>query len=150
MIGKFKNNGDRKDPQLDRPPPPVDFAALSREIEAEVADYAKHPAPPPPNPWDTATAASLDEVGMFRDLSLAELDRLLEKLNEEYSKVLARAKAFRANIERSHRVLEQEIMAHSERCRTAEKFFADFETAVVNQPPPIENKSESKEEEQAP
>lgn len=148
MIGKFKTNGDRKDPQLDRPPQQVDFAALSREIEAEVADYAKRS--PPPNPWDKATAASLDEVGMFRDLSLAELDRLLEKLNEEYSRVLARAKAFRANIERSHRVLEQEIMAHSERCRTAEKFFADFETAVVNQPPPIENKSESKEEEQAP
>lgn len=145
MIGKFKSNsnGDRKEPQVETPR--INFAKLAKEIdqEQEQVDYA-----PRQSPWDEARATSLDEVGMFRDLSLSELDKLLERLNAEYDRIMSRAKAFRENIEKGHKMLAQEIVTHSDRCKAASDFFANLSVSTVpNLPaPPAKEEPEPKAE----
>jgi len=116
----------------------IDFKKLADEIDKQTATLKPIPFAPPPKPHDIEQAqeVTLTEVGSFRDLSLAELDRLLEQLEADRNKLLRMAKHFRENIERGHQVLEAEILRHAERCRAANDFFVRFKSGHNEMPGP--------------
>jgi hypothetical protein len=125
-----------KEPQIDRARP-VDFKKLAEEIDrhtAAIKPIAYAGVPVKPDMLEQAKELTLSEVGAFRDLSLAELDRLLEQLEADRAKLLRMAKHFRENIERGHHILEAEIMRHAERCRAANEFFVRFKSAHNEMP----------------
>lgn len=139
MIDKLKGIV-RKEPQL---PGKIDFAALAREVEGMAeGDVVKQYAPSSRiedkiSTWENARAVTLEEVGMFRSLSLAELDKLLETMHDEHQKLLIRARNFRDNVERGHKHLEEQILAHSERCRAASEMFSNFKELAVEKSGPV-------------
>jgi hypothetical protein len=123
-----------KEPQIDRARP-VDFKKLADEVDRQTAAIKPLTyAPVKPDVLEQAKELTLSDVGAFRDLSLAELDRLLEQLEADRSKLLRLAKHFRENIERGHHILEAEIMRHAERCRAANEFFVRFKSAHNEMP----------------
>lgn len=120
--------------------PPINFEELAQQIgettrsaaRGSPEDYAPPPRGRQQGPIDKARATTLNEVGLFRELSLSELDKLLGDMMEKTEEVLNLAKVFRVNIERSHEVLKQKILEHSQSCQAAMDFFNQFNLRASN------------------